>query len=107
MKEKQYKLNSRQKKWPDLKCRDKTPGKLEMITNKSQKGNSRDFLGGPVTETLPSSAGDTGSIPGQGVQIPHASLPKKKRKKANIKQYLINSMKTFKMVHIKKKSLKK
>ena len=44
-----------------------------------------DFLGGPVTETLPSSAGDTGSIPGQGVHIPHASLPKKKRKKAKHK----------------------
>ena len=58
-----------------------------------------DFPGGPVTETLPSSAGDTGSIPGQGVKIPHASLPKKKQ---NINNIVLNSMKTLKMAHIKK-----
>ena len=50
-KEKQYKLNSRQKKWPNLKCMNKTPGNLEMITNISQKGNSREFSGGPVAKT--------------------------------------------------------
>ena len=54
MKEKQYKLNSRQKKWPNLKCMNKTPGKLEMTTSISQKANSRDFPGGPVADsTLP------------------------------------------------------
>ena len=31
-----------------------------------------DFPGGPVVKNLPSSAGDTGSIPGQGTKIPHA-----------------------------------
>ena len=52
-----------------------------------------DFPGGPVTETLPSSAGDTGSIPGQGVKIPHASLPKKKAKH---KQYCTKFNEDFK-----------
>ena len=32
----------------------------------------RDFPGGPVVKKLPSSAGDTGLIPGQGTKIPHA-----------------------------------
>ena len=34
----------------------------------------RDFPGGPVVKNLPCSAGDTGSIPGQGTKIPHAAL---------------------------------
>ena len=33
----------------------------------------RDFPGGPVVKKLPSSAGDTGLIPGQGTKIPHAT----------------------------------
>ena len=33
---------------------------------------ARDFPGGPVVKNLPSNAGDTGSIPGQGTKIPHA-----------------------------------
>ena len=32
----------------------------------------RDFLGGPVVKNLPCNAGDMGSIPGQGANIPHA-----------------------------------
>ena len=32
-----------------------------------------DFLGRPVVRTPPSHAGDTGSIPGRGMKIPHAS----------------------------------
>ena len=36
----------------------------------------RDFPGGPVVKTLPSNAGGQGSIPGQGVKIPHTSWPK-------------------------------
>ena len=32
----------------------------------------RDFPGHPVGKTLPSNAGDGGSIPGQGTKIPHA-----------------------------------
>ena len=31
-----------------------------------------DFPGGPVVKNMPSNAGDTGSIPGQGTKIPHA-----------------------------------
>ena len=37
----------------------------------------RGFSGGPVVKTLPSKAGDTSSIPDQGVQIPHALQLKK------------------------------
>ena len=33
---------------------------------------ARDFPGGPVVKDPPSSAGDVGSIPGQGTKIPHA-----------------------------------
>ena len=33
----------------------------------------RDFPGGPVVKNPPCSAGDTGSIPGQGTKIPHAT----------------------------------
>ena len=31
-----------------------------------------DFPGGPVGKNPPSSAGDMGSIPGQGTKIPHS-----------------------------------
>ena len=41
-----------------------------------------DFPGGPVVETLPSSAGGVDLIPGQGAKVPHASRPKNQ----NIKQ---------------------
>ena len=34
---------------------------------------TRDFPGSPVVKTLPSSAGDTGLIPGQGTKIPNAA----------------------------------
>ena len=33
----------------------------------------RDFPGGPVVKNPPYSAGDMGSIPGQGTKIPHAA----------------------------------
>ena len=33
----------------------------------------RDFPGGPVAKNPPSNAGDTGSIPGRGTKIPHAT----------------------------------
>ena len=32
---------------------------------------TKGFPGGPVVKNLPSSAGDVGSIPGQGTKIPH------------------------------------
>jgi len=37
------------------------------------KLNYRDIPGGPVVRTLPSNAGDMGSIPGQATKIPHAA----------------------------------
>ena len=46
-----------------------------------RKIKNRDFPGGPVVETSPSSAGGVGSIPGQGARIPHASRPKKPKHK--------------------------
>ena len=51
----------------------------------------RAFLGDPVAKTSPSSAGVTGSIPGQGAKIPHVSHPKTQ---------------TETTVHIKKKKKK-
>ena len=33
---------------------------------------NRDFPGGPVVRNLPSTAGETGSIPDRGTRIPHA-----------------------------------
>ena len=50
---------------------------------------------------LCSSAGDVGSIPGQGAKIPHASWTKNQ----NINYIITNSIKTSKMVHIKKKKI--
>ena len=40
--------------------------------SREQNSISRDFPGGPVVKTLPSSAGGVGSIPGQEVKIPQA-----------------------------------
>ena len=37
------------------------------------KGQGGDFSGGPVLMTLPSNAGDEGSVLCQGVKIPHAA----------------------------------
>ena len=50
------------------------------FSSEQKKG---DFSGGPVVKTLPSSAGGSGLIPGPGA----------------------NSIKTFKITHIKKKNL--
>ena len=44
-----------------------------MLWSSRGKNNNRDFPGGPVVKTLPSNAGDKGSIPGQEAKIPHAS----------------------------------
>ena len=65
-----------------------------------------DFPGSPVVKILPSSAGDTGSILGQGAKTPHASWPKNQNIKQ--KQYCNKFNEDFKkMVHIKKKKPKK
>ena len=45
------------------------------------KNNSRDFPGGPGVKTSPSTAGDAGSIPGQGARIPHGLWPKNQSRK--------------------------
>ena len=65
---------------------------------------SGDFHGDPVADTSFSNAGSAGSIPGQGVRVPHTSWPenkniKKKRSSSNI---ITNSVKILKMVHILK-----
>ena len=60
-----------------------------------------DFLGGPVVKTLPSNVGGTGSIPGRGTEIPHASWPKNQNIKQ--KQYCNKFNKDFKNgIHQKK-----
>ena len=41
----------------------------------------RDFPGSPVVKTLPSNAGDVGSIPAWGDKIPHASGAKKPKQR--------------------------
>ena len=61
--------------------------------------------GCPVVKTPPSEAGGcwfTGSIPGQGAKIPHASWPKKTKHK-KINNIVTNSIKISKIVHVKKK----
>lgn len=40
-----------------------------------------DFPRDPVVKTLPSNAGDTGSITGQGMKVPHAARCSQKVKK--------------------------
>ena len=65
----------------------------------------RDFLGCPVVKTLPSNVGDARQMPRRGAKIPHVLGPKNQNtNKSNI---VTNSIKTSKMVHMKKKSLKK
>ena len=46
------------------------PG-LEGGNNRCRMAERRDFPGSPVVKNPPSSAGDVGSIPGWGIQIPH------------------------------------
>ena len=49
--------------------------KIKSLHYKSNKylggGRNRDCPGGPVAKNAPSSAGDTGSSPGQGPKTPH------------------------------------
>ena len=64
----------------------------------------RDFPGGPVVKSSPSSASGVSSIPGLGTKIPHTSWSKNLdiNHRSNI---ATNSIKTLKMVHIKKKKI--
>ena len=64
-----------------------------------QKYHCRDFTGGPLVKISPSSAESGCLIPGHATKIPHASGPKTKAKQ---KQVVTNSIKTLKIVHIKK-----
>ena len=65
----------------------------------------RDLPGGPVVKTSPSNAGGVGSIPGQGVKIPHVSQPKNQNIKQ--KQYCNKFNKDLKKWSTSKKSLKR
>ena len=62
---------------------------LEVFSSRWSHLKSRTevFPGDPGVKTSPSNAGGAGSIPGQGVKIPHASGPKNQ----NIKQKLYHS----------------
>ena len=60
-----------------------TGTRISAVIFNSFKSRSRDFPGGQVVETLPSNAGVSGSIPGQGVRISHS-----KKKKKNVETIL-------------------
>ena len=77
------------------------------ISDILKKTDLGDFPGGPVViKTSPSNAGGAGSIPGRGAKISHASWPKKPNHK-NKNNIVTNSIKTLKMVHIKRKKSSK
>ena len=79
-------------------------GNLKKSSGFKRKG--RDFPGGPVVKTLPSSAGREGLITGQGAKIPHVLWPKSQNIKQ--KQYRDKFNKDFKNgPHKKKKNFKK
>ena len=61
---------------------DSTSYRSKMFKKKKKKRITGDFPGGPVVKTLPSNTGSPGSIPGQGVKLPHGSQPKKIKHKA-------------------------
>ena len=70
----------------------------------------RDFPGGPVVKTSPSSAGGACLIPGWGAKILHASWPKNQNiKKEKQKQHCNKFNKDLKKngPHQKKKKLKR
>ena len=68
--------------------------------NELSNHEKRDFPGSPVVKTSASSAGGTGLIPGWRAKIPYASRPENE----SIHDIVINSIKTLKMLHIKKKN---
>ena len=59
-----------------------------------------EFPGVPISKTLPSSVGGTGSILGLQTKNPYSSSPKNQNIKEN--QCVKKSMKTLKMVDIEK-----
>ena len=54
---------------------------------------SWDFPGGPVVKICIPSAGDMGSVPGWGTEIPHGKKKKKKEKKKKKRMVLSSLMK--------------
>ena len=74
---------------------------------KKKKTGNLGLPGGPVVKkTLPSNAGD--SIPGQGARIPHASWPKKKKKRKHKPEAILYQVqKTFKKWSTSKKKKKR
>jgi len=73
--------------------------RTKEVGGKTYESKSRGLPGGPVVKTLPSDAGGMGSIPVQRVRS-HVSCSQKPKQKTN--NIVTNSIKTFKMVHIKK-----
>ena len=75
-----------------------------------ESSHTWDFPSGPVVKTSPSNAGGPGWIIGQAAKIPHSlqlktqNKNKKIFKKLNGNNIATNSIKTLKMVHIKKNS---
>ena len=68
------------------------PGRAFSITGNMggtgiQLRPGADFPGGPVVKNPPSNAGGTGSIPGQGAEIPHASGQLTQPKINNVNKY--------------------
>ena len=76
-----------------------------MANRKQKSKKGWDFPGDPVVMTLPSNAVGTGLIPGWGAKILHFQQPKSKIKNRN--NIVTSSIKTLKMVHIKKTFNKK
>ena len=54
-----------------------------------------------MVKTSPSNAGGASLIPGQGPKVPHASWPKTQNIH-NCSNIVTNSIKSLKMIHIKK-----
>ena len=68
------------------------PGRAFSITGNMggtgiQLRPGADFPGGPVVKNPPSNAGGTGSIPGRGAEIPHASGQLTQPKINNVNKY--------------------
>ena len=71
----------------------------KKFTKKKKKKTDGDFSGGPAVKISPSSAGGagSGSIPGQGAKIPHASQTRNQNIKQ--KQYCNKFNKDLKKKH--------
>ena len=84
-------------KYKEIKKKKTKIGLKEIIGN---------FLGDPEVNNSPSNEGSAGVIPDWGAKIPHVPRGQKKNKIQSRNNIVTNSIKTLKMVHIKK-NLKK